>query len=89
MVYLKIFQPKVVLHIDSLGTADPIPFGIDGASPLVIMRVQPLAGDLSRFEVKSTDLSDEGEVLHLQTILIAEKAVHTSEFPLAERVWSS
>lgn len=69
-----------MLHIDSLGTADPIPFGVDGASPLVVIRVQPLAGDLCRYEVKSTDLNDEGEDDVLQTSLIAAKAVHTSTF---------
>ena len=68
----------MVLHIDSLGTADPIPFGVDGASPLVVIRVQPLAGDVCRYAVKSTDLNDEGEEIVLDTPLIVDKAIQTS-----------
>jgi hypothetical protein len=38
---------KVVLHVDPSGVADPIPFGIEGG-PFVIIRVQPMDGDVSR-----------------------------------------
>lgn len=63
-------QPKIVLHIDASGSADEITFGI-GAPPYVVVRVQPMPGDLSRFVVFSSDPDDE----------TTEDIVHTASIP--------
>ncbi|CAE6496351.1 unnamed protein product [Rhizoctonia solani] len=63
-------KPKVMVHIDAEGTADPLPFGIGGA-PYVVIRVQPLAGELCRFAVSSCNEEDERE----------EDIVHTPSVP--------
>ncbi|CAE6503423.1 unnamed protein product [Rhizoctonia solani] len=64
-------KPKVVVHIDAEGTADPLPFGMGGAAPFVVIRVQPLAGELCRFAVSSCNEEDERE----------EDIVHTPSVP--------
>ncbi|KAJ1308946.1 hypothetical protein OPQ81_004629 [Rhizoctonia solani] len=64
-------KPKVVVHIDAEGTADPLPFGMGGAAPYVIIRIQPLAGELCRFAVSSCNEDDERE----------EDIVHTPSVP--------
>lgn len=71
-------QTKVVLHIDELGTSDPIPFGVTGP-PFVSIRVQPMAGALSRYKVTSSDPNDESEEDIVQTGRVADRVVHTSE----------
>ena len=73
-------QTKVVLHIDELGTSDPIPFGVTGP-PFVSIRVQPMAGALSRYKVTSSDPNDESEEDIVQTGRVADRVVHTSESP--------
>ncbi|KAI0340771.1 hypothetical protein BDW22DRAFT_348171 [Trametopsis cervina] len=62
-------KTKIIMHVDPLGTADPIDFGIRG--PFVVVRVQPMAGELSRYTVTSHLTGDEGE----------EDIVHTSTVP--------
>ncbi|KIY49377.1 hypothetical protein FISHEDRAFT_41844 [Fistulina hepatica ATCC 64428] len=47
-------KTKAVVHIDPLGSADNIPFGM-GGPPLVVIRVQPMAGDLCRYKVTSSN----------------------------------
>ncbi|KAG9122598.1 hypothetical protein FRC07_000961, partial [Ceratobasidium sp. 392] len=68
-------KPKVVVHIDAGGTADPLPFGMGGpgtsGAPYVVIRVQPLAGELCRFAVSSCNEDDERE----------EDIVHTPSVP--------
>ncbi|KAG8691085.1 hypothetical protein FRC11_006908 [Ceratobasidium sp. 423] len=64
-------KPKVVVHIDAEGTADPLSFGMGGAAPYVVIRVQPLAGELCRFAVSSCNEEDERE----------EDIVHTPSVP--------
>ncbi|KAG8711425.1 hypothetical protein FRC08_015914, partial [Ceratobasidium sp. 394] len=68
-------KPKVVVHIDAEGTADPIPFGMGGlgasGAPYVVIRVQPIAGELCRFAVSSCNEDDERE----------EDIVHTPSVP--------
>ena len=71
-------QTKVVLHIDELGTSYPIPFGVTGP-PLVSIRVQPMAGALSRYKVTSSDPNDESEEDIVQTGRVADRVVHTSK----------
>ncbi|KAN0131381.1 hypothetical protein V8E53_010758 [Lactarius tabidus] len=69
-------KTKVVLHIDELGSSDPIPFGVTGP-PFVSIRVQPMAGALSRYKVTSSDPNDESEEDIVQTGRVADRVVHT------------
>jgi hypothetical protein len=67
----------VVVHIDADGVADQIPFGV-GDAPMVVIRVQPMAGELSKFAVSSSDASDEGEEDIIQTDRVPGRIVQTS-----------
>ncbi|KAI0304176.1 hypothetical protein BC826DRAFT_215583 [Russula brevipes] len=69
-------KTKVVVHIDELGTSDPIPFGIN-APPFVSIRVQPIAGALSRYKVTSSDPNDENEEDIVQTGRVPDRVIHT------------
>ncbi|KAH7887610.1 hypothetical protein F5I97DRAFT_1861578 [Phlebopus sp. FC_14] len=69
-------KTKIVMHIDPLGTADPIPFGM-GGPPYVVVRVQPMAGEISRYAVTSSDPNDEPEEDIVQTSRIPGRIVHT------------
>ncbi|KAI6152177.1 hypothetical protein BKA82DRAFT_4108101 [Pisolithus tinctorius] len=72
----EIKKTKIVMHIDPLGTADPISFGMDGP-PYVIVRVQPMAGEISRYSVTSTDPSGDPEEEIVQTARIPGRIVQT------------
>ncbi|KAI6130388.1 hypothetical protein EDD16DRAFT_1084414 [Pisolithus croceorrhizus] len=72
----EIKKTKIVMHIDPLGTADPIPFGM-GGPPYVVVRVQPMAGEISRYSVTSTDPSGDPEEEIVQTARIAGRIVQT------------
>jgi len=76
---IQLLQTKVVVHIDELGTSDPIPFGVNGP-PLVSIRVQPIAGALCRYKVTSSDPNDENEEDIVQTGRVSDRVVHTSEY---------
>jgi protein ECT2 len=65
------------VHIDALGLADPIPFGINGP-PFVRIRVQPIAGELSRYTVTSSDPNDKSEEDIVQTARVPARIVQTS-----------
>jgi len=65
------------VHVDSLGSADPIPFGIN-SPPFVRIRVQPIAGELSRYTVTSSDPNDESEEDIVQTARVPARIVQTS-----------
>jgi len=67
----------VVVHIDTDGVADPIPFGV-GGPPMVVIRVQPMAGELSKFFVSSSDPSDDVEDEIIQTDRVPGRIVQTS-----------
>nr|VWP01704.1 Mixed-linked glucanase [Ganoderma boninense] len=68
-------KTKIVMHIDQDGVADPIPFGdVDG--PYVVVRVQPMAGELARYSVTST-YEEETEEDIMQTSRIPERIVQT------------
>jgi protein ECT2 len=71
-------QPKIVLHLDPSGVADPLPFGIS-APPYVIVRVQPMAGELCRYVVTSSDPDDEGEEDIVHTASVPARVVQTSK----------
>lgn len=72
----EIKKTKVVVHIDPLGSADPIPFGMD-CSPYVVVRVQPMAGEISRYSVTSTDPNGDPEEEIVQTARIPGRIVQT------------
>ncbi|KDQ64245.1 hypothetical protein JAAARDRAFT_27871 [Jaapia argillacea MUCL 33604] len=72
----EIMKTKVVLHIDELGSADPIPLGMNGP-PYVVVRVHPMPGEVSRYTVTSSDPTDEGEVDIVQTSRVSARIVHT------------
>lgn len=76
-------QPKVVVHIDAEGTADPVPFGMGGpgagGAPYVVIRVQPIAGELCRFAVSSCNEDDEREEDIVHTPSVPGRIVQTSE----------
>ncbi|KAF8165546.1 hypothetical protein B0H34DRAFT_689520 [Crassisporium funariophilum] len=69
-------KTKVVVHIDPLGSADPIPFGL-GGPPFAIIRVQPMAGGLCRYGVSSNEPGDEGEEDIVQTERVPSRVVQT------------
>lgn len=69
------------MHIDPQGTADPLPFGM-GCPPYVIVRVHPMAGEISRYSVSSSDPNDDPEEEIVQTSRIPGRIVQTSESPL-------
>ncbi|KAF8592181.1 hypothetical protein K439DRAFT_1626199 [Ramaria rubella] len=69
-------KPKIVLHIDPSGAADPLPFGIN-APPYVIVRVQPMAGELCRYAVTSSDPNDEKEEDIVHTATVPARIVQT------------
>ncbi|KAH7931234.1 hypothetical protein BV22DRAFT_1115616 [Leucogyrophana mollusca] len=69
-------KTKIVLHIDPQGTADPIPFGMNGP-PFVVVRVQPMAGEISRYTVTSSDPHDEPEEDIVQTARIPGRIIQT------------
>ena len=70
-------QTKVVVHIDPFGSADAIPTAMS-APPFVVIRVQPMAGELCRFAVTSSDTTDEGEQDIIQTERVPGRIVQTS-----------
>lgn len=69
-------KTKIVLHIDSLGTADPLPLGM-ACPPYVVVRVQPMAGEISRYSVTSTDPNGDPEEEIVQTARIPGRVVQT------------
>ncbi|KAI0658493.1 hypothetical protein C8Q70DRAFT_1045510 [Cubamyces menziesii] len=69
-------KTKIVMHVDPMGVADAVPFG-SHAPPFVVVRVQPMAGELSRYTVTSSDPDDEPEEDIMQTSRIPERIVQT------------
>ncbi|KAI0751111.1 hypothetical protein C8Q80DRAFT_1155611 [Daedaleopsis nitida] len=68
-------KTKIVMHIDQEGLADAIPFG-DVEGPYVVVKIQPMAGELARYNVTSS-YEDEPEEDIMQTSRIAERIVQT------------
>lgn len=72
-----------MVHIDPLGTADPLPFGI-GGPPFAVIRVQPMAGGLCRYAVSSSEPGDEAEEDIVQSGRVPSRVIQTSSiFPLS------
>ena len=71
-------KTKAVVHIDPEGTADPVPFGMNGP-PYVRIRLQPIAGGLCRFGVGSSDPEDESEEDIVQLDRVPSRIVQTSK----------
>lgn len=74
------------MHIDEQGGADAIPFG-DVEGPYVVVRIQPMAGELARYNVTSS-YEDEPEEDIMQTSRIAERIVQTSECAYLHRIFT-
>ena len=72
------FQTKVVVQIDPLGDADPVPFGVHGP-PYVVIRVQPTEHNVVRFKITSSDPTDENEEEHVKVDYVRERVIHTSK----------
>ncbi|KAJ3525962.1 hypothetical protein NM688_g8322 [Phlebia brevispora] len=77
-------KTKIVVQIDPLGSADPIPFGVQGP-PYVLIRVQPIEGELCRYSVtyhnpneSSSDDDNHGEEDIVQLSRVPERIVQTS-----------
>ncbi|KAF5388006.1 hypothetical protein D9615_000543 [Tricholomella constricta] len=68
-------KTKIVVHIDPLGSSDPIPLGM-GVAPFASIRIQPLAGQLCRYTVKSS-VDDETEEDIVQTERVPSRIVDT------------
>lgn len=68
-----------MVHIDATGSADALPFGINGP-PYVLVRAQPLAGDLCKYSVTSSDPDDDGEIDIVHTATIPARIVQTSQY---------
>lgn len=76
--YLYCLQTKLVVHVDRTGAAAPVEFGPRG--PFVVVRIQPLEGDFSRFSVSSLFQTDEGEEEIVHTETVAGRVVGLSAF---------
>ncbi|EJU06625.1 hypothetical protein DACRYDRAFT_103575 [Dacryopinax primogenitus] len=68
---------KIVLHVDPRETqADDLPFGVDGG-PYVIVRVQPMEGDLARIRVTTRDPAEPIEEDIIETAEIPARVINT------------
>jgi protein ECT2 len=79
LCYLIFFwQSKVVVHVDPTGGADDLEFGIRG--PFLVIRVQPLEGELSRYSIFSQIPGEvhEGDIVHSPTV--PARIIDTSTF---------
>lgn len=74
----EVVQPKVIVHIDPLGHGDPVPFDSRGP-PYVVVKVQPMPGALSRYEVTSNDPNDETENDIVHNTVVPARIVQTSD----------
>ena len=72
------YQTNIVLHIDPLRPADPLPLGMD-CLPYVVVRVQPMAGEISRYSVTSVDPNGDPEEEIVHTARIPGRVVQTSK----------
>ncbi|KAH7098762.1 hypothetical protein BKA62DRAFT_711749 [Auriculariales sp. MPI-PUGE-AT-0066] len=70
-------KSKVILHIDQSGEADPVPFGMNGDGPFVVIRVQPLDGEVSRYRVTTGTDEEEPEEVIVSTSDVPERVVQT------------
>ncbi|KAG6821575.1 hypothetical protein H0H93_000084 [Arthromyces matolae] len=70
-------KTKIVVHIDPLGSSDALPLGL-GAAPFASIRIQPLAGQLCRYTVRSS-MDDDAEEDIVQTDRVPSRIVDTSQ----------
>ncbi|KAG6854872.1 hypothetical protein C0991_012062 [Blastosporella zonata] len=68
-------KTKIVVHVDSLGSADALPLGM-GIAPFASIRIQPLAGQLCRYIVSSS-MDDYAEEDIVQTERVPSRIVDT------------
>jgi len=76
-------KSKVILHVDQSGTADPVPFGVDEDGPFVVIRVQPLEGDVTRYTVMSDSEDDVPVEDIIHTSAIPDRVLQTSQLFLS------
>jgi protein ECT2 len=72
-------KTKVVVHIDPLGSADPVPFGM-GCAPILRIRVQPMAGSVCRLVAQSFDPEEPGDDDVIRTDKVDKWIIDTSEY---------
>ena len=72
-------KSKVILHIDQRDTADSVPFNVDGDSPFVVIRVQPLEGEIARYAVMSYPEDDAPVEEIIYTSAILDRVLQTSQ----------
>lgn len=66
-----------------MGTADPIPFGME-APPYVCIRLQPISGGLCRYSVTSADAdNDNAEEDIVQLERVPSRIIHTGKWSSA------
>ncbi|KAG6911239.1 hypothetical protein DXG01_003106 [Tephrocybe rancida] len=68
-------KTKIVVHIDPLGSSDSLPLGL-GLAPFASIRIQPLAGKVCRYTVRSS-LDDDVEEDIVQTERVHSRIVDT------------
>ncbi|KAG5716704.1 Rho guanine nucleotide exchange factor gef2 [Termitomyces sp. T112] len=68
-------KTKTVVHIDPLGSSDALPLGL-GVAPFASIRIQPLAGQLCRYTVRSS-MDDDTEEDIVQTERVPSRIVDT------------
>ncbi|KAG6880357.1 hypothetical protein C0992_007768 [Termitomyces sp. T32_za158] len=68
-------QTKIVVHIDPLGSSDALPLGL-GVAPFASIRIQPLAGQLCRYTVRSS-MDDDAEEDIVQTERVPSRIIDT------------
>lgn len=69
----------MVVHIDESREADPIPFAEVGG-PFVNIRLQPLEGELCRYNVTCTDPEEEEEESIVHSEVVPTRIMQTSKF---------
>ncbi|KAG6869324.1 hypothetical protein C0993_000077 [Termitomyces sp. T159_Od127] len=68
-------KTKIVVHIDPLGSSDALPLGL-GVAPFASIRIQPLAGQLCRYTVRSS-MDDDTEEDIVQTERVPSRIIDT------------
>lgn len=68
----------MVVHIDPSRGADTIPFGIVGG-PFVIIRLQPMAGGLCRYNVTCHSPDEDEDEDIVRSEMVPMRVVQTSE----------
>ncbi|TFY76656.1 hypothetical protein EWM64_g7356 [Hericium alpestre] len=79
-------ETKVVVHIDPLGASDPLPFGIN-AAPYVAIRVQPMAGYVSRYTQPKDEMDESEWDLTMRLELARRNSKNQHDIPPDTPTW--